>query len=456
MINNTHLNIVIPMAGLGSRFKDYGFKENKYLLPIDKKLTKMIEKAITTLNISDDICATFIFILREENNIFDFELREYLKNICIKNKFNYEILSVSELTEGPASTVYIARDLINNDIPLIVSNSDQVLDWNFINFYKKCVNFDGCVLTYNPDYKLILGKNDKNSFVKVNENGNPIEFVEKKVISDQALVGVHYYKKGKYFIEAYNYLFKNNIRAPNNEFYLSYTYQALLDIGGFKIGTYLLNQKEKYYPVGEPNDYFSFYNIYSPIIKYKLNDYQNVNDEFINILNKNNFKIDFQSKNTEIIYNNELLIIITGKINNTSSNIFLTGNNNQISFLEDTYFLRVFNINSTDDILNSININNYIRGWVIGDFEPNIKKIKDFEIGVISHKNNEKWAFHYHNLSTEINVLINGKININNKIIEKNDIFIFEKNVIACPIFLEDCEILCIKIPSYPNDKYII
>jgi len=67
------LNVVIPMAGLGSRFIKYGFKENKYLLPINSKLTKMIEKAILTLNVPYN--SNFIFILREEHNIIDTTLR---------------------------------------------------------------------------------------------------------------------------------------------------------------------------------------------------------------------------------------------------------------------------------------------------------------------------------------------------------------------------------------------
>ena len=73
------------------------------------------------------------------------------------------------------------------------------------------------------------------------------------------MVGVHFYKKGCHFIKATEYLFENNIRAPNGEFYLSYTYQAMLDLK-YTVGTYLLSSIEKFYPVGEPNDYFNYYN----------------------------------------------------------------------------------------------------------------------------------------------------------------------------------------------------
>jgi NDP-sugar pyrophosphorylase family protein len=122
------MQVVIPMAGIGSRFKEYGFKTNKYLLPIDLELHYMIEKAIVSLDISGP--CTYFFIINEENGV-DASLRKILFDICIKYGFSYSIKSVDKLTEGPASTVYTIVDALDMDSPLFVSNSDQVLDWNF-------------------------------------------------------------------------------------------------------------------------------------------------------------------------------------------------------------------------------------------------------------------------------------------------------------------------------------
>jgi len=213
------MNIIIPMAGLGSRFTKYGFSTNKYLLPVDIDKTKMIEKAILTLNIPSG--SQFIFILREESGE-DTELRNYLLKLCEKHSYMCKILSVDHLTEGPTSTAYLAKDIVNNDIPLIISNSDQILEWNFKSFMKTSAEYDGSVLTYNPPYELIIGSTDKHSFVRFDDTTKkPIEFVEKIVISNEALIGVHYYSKGNLFVSAAEYLFNNNIRAPNGEFYLS-------------------------------------------------------------------------------------------------------------------------------------------------------------------------------------------------------------------------------------------
>ena len=139
------LQVVIPMAGIGSRFKEYGFKTNKYLLPIDLELNSMIEKAIVSLDIQVD--CTYFFIINEENGI-DSALRKILDDICVKHGFSYLIKSVDKLTEGPASTVYAIADVLDMDCPLFVSNSDQVLEWNFGKFWEILVPLVRLELTH--------------------------------------------------------------------------------------------------------------------------------------------------------------------------------------------------------------------------------------------------------------------------------------------------------------------
>ncbi len=429
------------MAGLGSRFTKYGFTENKYLLPLDSDLTKMIEKAILSLCAPKD--SKFIFILREYEG-FDIEkISSFLKKICDDNNFLCEIISINYLSEGPASTAYIAKYLIDSDVPLIISNSDQVLEWNFTNFINTCEKYDGCVLTYKPNYDLKMGGIDKHSFVSKDENGVPNNFTEKIVISNEALVGVHYYKKGSFFIKAYEHMFKNNHRAPNGEFYLSLTYKSMIELG-YNIGTYLIDSKnELFYPVGEPEDYFNYYNKKCPLIINTIN-----NIDKLNLINNDFFKIKKFNVNSIINEPNILFILLQGKTD-MDKYLYL---NEKIKIIEESYFL-IINEKIT---LNEININDYTRGWLIGDFEPNIYKTKKYELAFLTHLKDEKWKFHYHMEAIEINFLIKGKMILNNHLIENNNIFIINKNVIACPIFIEDCKILCIKIPSRPSDKYII
>lgn len=94
------------------------------------------------------------------------------------------------------------------------------------------------------------------------------------------------------------------------------------------------------------------------------------------------------------------------------------------------------------------------RGWFIGNFDPAVLKTRGFEVGILTHKKGEEWPAHYHKKSTEINVLLSGKMTVQGRTIFPNDIFVFEPYEVSDPIFLEDCKVLCVKTPSNPNDKY--
>jgi dTDP-glucose pyrophosphorylase len=448
-----NINIVIPAAGIGSRFLEYGFKETKFLLPIDKKLKTMINEAINTLvmNSNNELKFTFIFILRITDKNKDRKLEEYLKNICIQKKYDVFIKWIDYVTEGPASSAYLVKDLINNYEPLIISNSDQILDWNFSDFYNKCMLYDGCVLTYKPSYKFNIGDKDKHSFVKFDDNGIPIEFVEKTAISKEALVGVHYYKTGILFLSSYEYIYNKNMRAPNGEFYLSYTYQGLINMG-YKVGTYNLPNNNYFYPVGEPIDYFNYYNKICPILKINLNEEnKNIIENTLREYN-NYFSINFSDKNEKININGKVFVLINGKTNINKS-IFIL-NNIDIIFLEKSSYI-LFNLNT--EIENKIiDRKDYLRGWLIGDFEPSIERNKNIELAYLFHEMNSIWDYHYHKEAIEINFLLKGSMIINNVKYNKNSLFIIDKNIVSCPLFLEDCDILCIKIPSKPKDKYIV
>jgi len=331
------LQVIIPMAGIGSRFKEYGFKQNKYLLPINKNLTYMIELAIISLSIN--VPCKYFFIINEENG-YDLKLRNILTEICKKNNFLYDISSVNKLTEGPACTVNTIRYLLDMNEPLLISNSDQVLNWDFNKFLNTSNNFDGCVLTYKPDYQLIYGSQDKHSFIHINLiTGNVDECREKIVLSDKALVGTHFIKKAYIYFESYDYMIKNNIRAPNGEFYISLVYQSMLE-NNFTMTYYNLNENENetYWAVGEPNDYFNYlYNRGNYIMTIK-----NINES--SILLDDDLKIEYiknfdnftnESENEKIIdlntyqinyfnmYNKDVIKITSDSIKNNILQIYI-------------------------------------------------------------------------------------------------------------------------------------
>ena len=99
-------------------------------------------------------------------------------------------------------------------------------------------------------------------------------------------------------------------------------------------------------------------------------------------------------------------------------------------------------------------VKDFYRGWIIGNFEPSLIKTENFEVGLLTHKKGEVWPKHYHAIATEYNLLVSGSMIINETRIEPGDIFILEPYEIADPEFLEDCTVLCVKVPSIPGDKY--
>jgi quercetin dioxygenase-like cupin family protein len=101
-------------------------------------------------------------------------------------------------------------------------------------------------------------------------------------------------------------------------------------------------------------------------------------------------------------------------------------------------------------------IEDYFRGWFVGNFEPSCFKTSDFEVGLLTHKKDEVWPAHYHKISTEINLLLEGEMILNDQKLVTGDIFIISPNEIADPKFLTDCKLVVIKTPSAPTDKYII
>jgi quercetin dioxygenase-like cupin family protein len=99
-------------------------------------------------------------------------------------------------------------------------------------------------------------------------------------------------------------------------------------------------------------------------------------------------------------------------------------------------------------------IEEFFRGWFIGNFKPAVYETDQFEIGLLSHKKDEVWPTHFHKIATEYNLLISGSMTLNGTQINVGDLFIIKPGEIADPKFLEDCKILVVKTPSIPGDKY--
>jgi NDP-sugar pyrophosphorylase family protein len=227
-------NVVIPMAGLGSRFTESGYTLPKPLIRIFGK--PMIQLVVDSLKLD----ANYIFIVQKEHRI-KFHLDDVLDDIAPGCK----IIEVDGVTDGAARTVLMAKDLINNDVPLIISNSDQVVVWDSFIFTSILASHSVIVL-FNAD-------ESKWSYAKIDELGLISEVAEKQVISNNASVGIYGWKTGSDYIKYAEQMIAKDIRT-NDEFYIAPVYnEAILD--GEKIIPYFVDEM---HGVGTPEDMNKF------------------------------------------------------------------------------------------------------------------------------------------------------------------------------------------------------
>lgn len=210
---DSKLNILIPMAGAGSRFSQKGFTFPKPLIEVNGK--PMIELVVNNLNIE----ANYIFIVQQEHFV-KYNLK-YLLNLISPN---CKIIQVNEITQGAACTTLLAEDLINTDMPLVIANSDQYIKWNS----NECMYafsadaIDGGIITFKSHHP-------KWSYAKVGNDGFVAKVAEKCVISEDATVGIYYWKKGSDYVKYAKQMIEKDIRV-NNEFYVCPVYnEAILD-----------------------------------------------------------------------------------------------------------------------------------------------------------------------------------------------------------------------------------
>lgn len=207
-----NLTIVVPMAGMGSRFSDAGYDTPKPFINVGGEM--MITKVIKTLNIPN---ARYIFICQESHIT-----EERLVALESLGK-NVSILCISGYTEGAAISVLQASGLFDMDDPMMILNSDQLLTIDVPKFFE-CVNqpnVDGAIVCFKSS-----GPNW--SYVSV-DSDNRITFVaEKVVISDTATAGAYFWKKSSDFVKSANAMIEKNERVKG-EFYVAPVYNQFVD-----------------------------------------------------------------------------------------------------------------------------------------------------------------------------------------------------------------------------------
>jgi dTDP-glucose pyrophosphorylase len=232
------------MAGEGSRFVQAGYSKPKPFIDVNGK--PMIVRVMENLNYPD---ANFILIGRKDHLEQEAALVKE-----IEQNYKASFIAIDKLTEGTACTVLFAREFINNNKPLLIANSDQLVDIAMSSYIDDCFNrdLDGSILAFT-DHEL----SPKWSFAKTDADGLVTEVQEKKPISDFATVGIYLFTKGSDFVDGAIDMIINNDRV-NNEFYTCPVYNYVIK-NKAKIGIYNIDFEEMH-GLGTPDDLVKFLN----------------------------------------------------------------------------------------------------------------------------------------------------------------------------------------------------
>jgi len=223
-------NLLLPIAGRAQRFINEGYTMPKPLIMSKDK--HIIDWSMDSVDLSE---CKVIFAVRLEH-INNFSIDDILRK---KFGDDIEIVVIDRVTDGSVSTCLLAKEHINNDLPLIIYTPDVYFE-NQFNPASVPENLDGFLLTFKAN-------SPAHSYVELGASGLATRTAEKEVISQNAAVGVYYYKTGKMFVEYAEEMIAKNIRTKN-EFYICPMYNLMIR-DGLNVG---ISMVEKMHVLGTP------------------------------------------------------------------------------------------------------------------------------------------------------------------------------------------------------------
>ncbi|MEQ6167860.1 sugar phosphate nucleotidyltransferase [Ekhidna sp. MALMAid0563] len=215
------MNLIIPMAGKGKRLRPHTLTTPKPLIPIAGK--PIVQRLVEDIaKVTPEKIEKIGFVIGD----FDEEIKDKLRGVA-KEVGAEAHFFVQETAEGTAHAIACANEILEGKVT--VAFSDTLFRANF----KLNPEDDGIIWTKQIEDPSAFG------VVKTNEAGVITDFIEKpkNFVSDQAIIGIYYFKKGEDLREEIDYLIRNNIRG-GGEFQLTMALENLKNKGtNFTIGT---------------------------------------------------------------------------------------------------------------------------------------------------------------------------------------------------------------------------
>lgn len=233
------MQILIPMGGAGSRFAAAGFDVPKPFIEFYGRT--MIENVVKNLGTRNH------YILVTQKAHYD-AFRHVYDHIA-RDVLDLKVCLLDGMTRGAAESCLRASGMVDHDLPLMIANCDQMMDWDETRFKAWFLDsgLDGVIMTFDS-------QSPKNSYAEVNEQGLVTRTVEKEVISKHATNGIYVWRRAGDFFSAASEMIDRNI-CVNGEFYVCPVYNINI-ARGQKIGIYHIG--DDHWPIGTPED-FSIY-----------------------------------------------------------------------------------------------------------------------------------------------------------------------------------------------------
>ena len=216
--------VIIPAAGEGSRFSSAGYDRPKPL--IEARGVPMIRRVVD--------------MFPAERRIVICQ-KEYERQIQAASES--EVIPITKLTEGAALSVLCAEALVNDDDPIVVVNSDNIILTGVGDFLTAAGDADGSILTFKVD-------SGPWSYART-RGDRVVQVAEKSPISDNATAGVYYFKSWRILRTAVCRMIAANDRF-NGEFYLAPAYNYMIG-AGMLVTNYTI-PKQNFVSLGTPAD----------------------------------------------------------------------------------------------------------------------------------------------------------------------------------------------------------
>ena len=235
------MQIVITMAGLGSRFRSVGFTVPKYMIEVNGK--SLLHWSL--LSLDDFKGSEYYFIVRKEDRA-----KAYVSRCCsaigIKS---FTIIEIDYLTSGQAETVLFAQEYWDNSDELLIYNIDTYVEPGYI--LSSTLKGDGFIPCFN-------GVGDHWSFVELDESGKACKVTEKVRISNNCTIGAYYFKTCSLYSQLYQSYYESNQMSCYPEKYVAPLYNQLIGDGGSVFIS--LIPSNRVHVLGTPEEVIEFQN----------------------------------------------------------------------------------------------------------------------------------------------------------------------------------------------------